>query len=203
VHSLQVKLSVLVIALLVGECVILTFIATEHERRALETQVEKWGLILTTNLAGAAKDFLLAVEQGDFGGEVNLERLLEEVGVSEGVVAARLLNREGRITASLATSERNNPGELRTGASEEGDGDTCVEQGRSRILCAAPIRYSGVRLGEAQIELDLRVLVDRVVRSNQRQLASAAVVLLALFVFAGMIFVALLVNPLKNRSGPR
>jgi len=42
------------------------------------------------------------------------------------------------------------------------------------------------------------VLVDPVVRSNRRQLTAAAIALLALGVFAGMIFVALLVDPLKR-----
>jgi adenylate cyclase len=198
VHSLQVKFSALVIALLVAACVSLALIATEHERQALETEVEKLGRTLTTNLAGAAKDPLLAVEQGDFGGELDLERLVEEIGMSQGVVAARLLDRDGRVAASLATSERDAPGRLRTGASEEGKGDIRVEREKSRILFAAPIRYSGVRVGEAQVELDLRVLVDPVVRNNRRQLTAAAVALLALGVFAGMIFVALLVDPLKR-----
>jgi len=208
VHSLQVKLSALVIALLVAACASLALIATEHERRALETEVEKRGLILTKNLASAAKNPLLAVEQGDIGGQLDLERLVEEFGVSEGVIAARLLNREGRIAASLATSERDDSGLLRTGASQEDVGDMRVERRASRILFAAPIWYSGVPheedrgvwLGEAQIELDLRVLVDPVVRNNRRQLTAAAVALLALCVFVGMIFVALLVNPLKRQA---
>jgi class 3 adenylate cyclase len=198
VHSLQVKFSALVIALLVAACVSLAVIATEHERQALETEVEKLGRTLTKNLAGAAKDPLLTVEQGDFGGELDLERLVEEVGVSEGVVAARLLNREGIVLASLTTSEREAPGRLRTRGNGEDDEGVRVEREASRILFAAPVRYSGVRVGEAQIELDLQVLVDPVVRNNRKQLAGAAVALLALGVFAGMIFVALLVDPLKR-----
>ena len=48
-------------------------------------------------------------------------------------------------------------------------------------------------------ELDLRVLVDPVVQSNRHQLTAAAVALLALGVFAGMIFVALLVTMMLLR----
>jgi class 3 adenylate cyclase len=201
VHSLQVKFSALVIALLVAACGCLAYFATEHERDALETAVEKHGRTLTTNLAGAAKDPLLTIEQGDFGAELGLEPLLEEleeVGVSEGLVGARVLNREGTIVASLVASERNDPGHRRTGAKGATDGGPYVERRDSLLLFAAPIRYSDVRLGEAQLELDLRVLVDRIVRNNRGQLAAATVALLALGVFAGMIFVAFLVDPLKR-----
>jgi adenylate cyclase len=198
VRSLQVKFSALVIALLVAACGSLAYIATEHERHALETAAEKLGEALTKNLAGAAKDSLLAVKAGDFEGELDLVRLVEEVGESEGVVAARLLNHEGRVVASLATSERDAFGRLRTGVSEGDDGDTRVEREASRMLFWAPVRYSGVRVGEAQIELDLNVLVVPVVQENRWQLRKAAVFLLAFGVFAGMIFVALLVDPLKR-----
>jgi class 3 adenylate cyclase len=201
VNSLQVKFSALVIALLVAACFWLAYFATEHERDALETAAEKHGRTLTTNLVGAAKDPLLAIEQGDFGAELGLEPLLEEleeVGVSEGLVGARVLNREGTIVASLVASERNDPGHRRTGANEATDGIPHVERRDSLLLFAAPIRYSDVRLGEAQIELDLQILVDPVVQENREQLRAAAVALVALGVFAGMIFVAFLVDPLKR-----
>ena len=129
--------------------------------------------------------------------------LLEELGVSEGLVGARVLNREGTIVASLVASERNDPGDRLTGAKGATDGVPHVERRDSRLLFAAPIRYNGVRIGEAQIELDLEVLVDPVVRNNRRQLTSAAMGLLALGVFAGMIFVALLVAPLKSWTPPK
>jgi class 3 adenylate cyclase len=198
VHSLQVKFSIVVIALVAVACVSLAFIGTQHERHALETEVRKRGATLTSNLAGAAKDPLLAIEQGDFGGELALERLVDEVGELEGVGGARLLNREGRVVASAASAERNNPGQQRTGKVESDDEGPVVARRGALLEFAAPVLYSGVRIGEAQIEFDLRVLVDPVVRSNRRQLTAAAIALLALGVFAGMIFVALLVDPLKR-----
>ncbi len=197
-HSLQVKFSAVVIALLAVACVSLAFIGTQHERHALETEVRKRGMTLTSNLAGAAKDPLLAIEQGDFGGELALERLVDEVGELEGVGGARLLNREGRVIAAEASAERNTPGRQRTGTGMSENDEPAVARHGSLLEFAAPVLYSGVRIGEAQIEFDLRVLVDPVVRSNRRQLTAAAVALLALGVFAGMIFVALLVDPLKR-----
>jgi adenylate cyclase len=198
VHSLQIKFSAVVIALLAVACVSLAFIGTRHERHALETEVRKRGITLTASLAGAAKDPLLAIEQGDFGGELALERLVDEVGELEGVSGARLLNREGRVIAAEASAERNTKGRQRTGTSMAENDEPAVERHGALLEFAAPVLYSGVRVGEAQIEFDLQVLVDPVVRSSRRQLTAAAVGLLAFGVFAGVIFVALLVDPLKR-----
>ena len=55
-RSLRVKFSALVVTLLVAASVGLAFIATQHERRALEAEVEKRGRALVVNLAGAAKE---------------------------------------------------------------------------------------------------------------------------------------------------
>jgi class 3 adenylate cyclase len=198
VHSLQVKFSALVIILLVVACVSLALIATEHERQALGTEVEKHGRVLTSHLAGAAKGPLLSIEQGDFGGELDLVALIEEARMTEGVVAARLLDREGRVVATLDADERDEPGKPRTQNGPSPDAQTHVERNDSLLLFAAPILYSGVRMGEAQVVFDLTVLVDPVVQNNRTQLTAAAVALLTVGVVAGMIFVALLVDPLKR-----
>jgi class 3 adenylate cyclase len=58
--------------------------------------------------------------------------------------------------------------------------------------------YSDVRIGEAQIDLDLRLLVEPVVASNAQQLAAVAVVVVVIGVLAGLGFVALLVGPLRR-----
>ena len=93
-RSLQVKFSALVVMLLVAACVSLALVATQHERGALEDEIEKRARTLVRNLAGAAKDPLLEVEQGKFDDELTLDRLIEEVGMSGGVVGARLLGRD-------------------------------------------------------------------------------------------------------------
>jgi class 3 adenylate cyclase len=196
-QSLRVKFSALVVVLLVVASVSLAVIATKHERGALEAEVEKRGRALATSLAGAAKEPLLAVEQGDFDGELTLERLIQEVGESTGVVAVRLLGREGAGVASLDAAERGVRG-LSHHARGGDAGAPRVPGGDSRMLVAAPILYSGVRVGESQVELDLRVLVDPVVRGNTRQLTAAAAAVTCLGVVAGIVFVALLVGPLRR-----
>ena len=199
-RSLQIKFSSLVVSLLVVACVCLAVIATQHERRALEAEVEKTGRALITNLAGAAKEPLLEVEQGAFDGELTLDRLIEETGASPGVVAVRLFGREGRIAASLDPAERQAEAPPRAEAAQPTPANelSVRREEPRRLIFSAPIFYSGVRVGEAQVELDLSVLVDPIVRNNTRQLAAAAVTVIAFGVVAGVIFVALLVGPLRR-----
>ncbi|MDH3519310.1 MAG: HAMP domain-containing protein [Myxococcales bacterium] len=197
-RSLQVKFSALVVTLLVVASVGLAFIATQHERRALEAEVEKRGRALVVNLAGAAKEPLLEADQGDFDRELLLERLIREVGATEGVVAVRLLGRSGTVVASLDPAERGASGIPRMDPSDADAGPVQVSREGPRMRLSTPISYSDVWVGQAQIELDLRILVDPVVRSSTRQLAAVAVLVTVLGVFAGVGFVALLVGPLRR-----
>jgi class 3 adenylate cyclase len=196
-RSLQIKFSALVVTLLVVASVGLTVIATQHERGALEAEVEKRGRAVAKHLAGAAKEPLLSVEQGDFGHELTLEQLVEDVGTGEGVVAARLLDREGRIAASLDQAERGEVLAPGTRA-DAGDGSLQVFRDGASLLVAAPIFYSGVRVGEAHVEFDLTVLVEPVVQNSTEQLAAAAIAVVMFGVLAGVAFVALLVGPLRR-----
>ena len=196
-RSLQVKFSALVVALLVAACVGLAILATGHERRALEAEVEKLGRALATNLAGAAKEPLLEAGSGDFDPELSLDKLIQEVGDQDGVVQVRLLDREARILASRDPTLRGQSAESLAGHPETKDGVWVHRQGR-RLRVAAPVLYSDVLVGEAQVELDLHVLVDPVVASNTRQLAAVAAVVVVVGVLAGLGFVALLVGPLRR-----
>jgi class 3 adenylate cyclase len=197
-RSLQIKFSALVVTLLVVASVSLTVIATKHERGALEAEVEKRGRAVAKHLAGAAKEPLLSAEQGDFGHELTLEQLVEDVGTGEGVVTARLLDREGRVAASLDPAERDAILLPQAGAATAENNALRVSRAGERLLVMAPIVYSGVRVGEAHVEFDLTVLVDPVVRSNTEQLAAAAIAVVLFGVLAGIAFVALLVGPLRR-----
>ena len=197
-RSLQIKFSALVVALLVAACVGLTWIATRHERSALEVEVEKRGRALAASLAGAAKAPILEVGQGDFDRELSLETLIREVGAAEGVVAVRLIGRDGKVAASLDASERGQTREPLAGSAASDGASPWVARRDHRLLVAAPIRYSDVRVGEAEVEFDLHVLVDPVVQSNTEQLAVVAVVVVLVGVLAGVGFVALLVGPLRR-----
>jgi class 3 adenylate cyclase len=174
-RSLQVKFSALIVSVLAIACTALALVATQHERRALEAEVHERAEALAHSLAGAAEEPLLGVEQGSYDDELVLERLIQEAGAGDGVVGVRLLDRDGGLVASL---------------------DPPPIEGL--LTVGAPIHYSGVRVGEAQVDLDLHALIDPVVRSNTRQLAGIAAIVLLVGVVAGTIFVALLSGPLRR-----
>jgi class 3 adenylate cyclase len=182
-RSLQVKFSALIVTVLAIACTALALVATQHERRALEAEVHERAEALVRSLAGAAEDPLLAVEQGSFDDLLVLDRLIKEAGAADGVVDVRLLGRSGAVVASLE------------GLSGEPTGAPPIE---GLLTVGAPIHYSGVRVGEAQVDLDLRALVDPIVRGSTRQLAGIAGIVLLLGVVAGTIFVALLSGPLRR-----
>jgi len=193
VISLQLKFSALLVGVLVTACVGLALLATRHERDALEREVAKRGHDLATHLAGAAKDPLLSIEQGEFGAELQLERLVGEAGSVEGVSALRVLDRHGHAVASfsrLQPFEASRVDELKPALHRK--------HGAPTLSRSAPISYSDVYLGEIKLDFDLGLLVEPVVRSSRRQLAVAAVVVVALGVASGLLFVALLVGPLRR-----
>lgn len=193
-RSLQVKFSALVVAILVIACVALAWVATQHERRALVDAAERRGRALVENLASDAKEPLLAND------ELRLTSLTQHTGAEEGIVAARLLRANGYAAASLDPTEQ---GEVLTQLGADlPAGGVAVERSEDRLLLAAPVSYSGVLIGEAQLELDLGVLVEPVVVEAQRQLSALAVAVTALGVGSGIAFVALLVGPLRRlRAG--
>lgn len=195
-RSLQVKFSALVVAILVVACVALAWVATQHERRALVAAAERHGRAIAENLAQDAKEPLLAKDG------LRLGALTQHAGEETGLVAARLLGIDGAAAASLEPGERGRTLARLSGADETGASATRALRRGSRLLIAAPVAYSGVLIGEAQIELDLDVLVEPVVADTQRQLSALAVAVTLLGVACGVAFVALLVGPLRRlRSG--
>ena len=61
-------------------------------------------------MAGDAKEQMLRVEQREFDEELILDRLIEEISFAHGVVAARVLGRDGTIFASMDAQERDATG---------------------------------------------------------------------------------------------
>jgi class 3 adenylate cyclase len=209
VRSLKLKFNALLATLLLVASVGLTWAATRHERASLEAEVQKRGstlaATLATNLAGSAKVLLL---EGDhLWDESLMGGLLKQVDLhlEEGLVAARLVKFEasesGKITetivASLDPQEQDKVGAFSLGI-PEGSSQTVTERRGRHLVVAAPILYSGVQLGEAQIELDLGILVEPVVKESQWQLLALAVAVGLLAILGGNRFVALLLEPIRR-----
>jgi class 3 adenylate cyclase len=214
VRSLQLKFSALVATLLVAASLGLAWIATRHERAALEAEVGKRGRALATNLVGVSQILLLEAGESPeeplaiWEGRLT-DAIVQQAGEEEGVVAARLIRREksdsGEITekivASLNPDEHGQQGRFSLGSAEEPSA-TVIERRGDDLVVAAPVVLSGVLVGEAQIELDLGVLVEPVVAESQRQLGALAFAVLVLGIGGGIGFVALLVGPIRRlRSG--
>jgi len=203
VRSLQLKFSLLVVGLLVVACVGLAWMATEHERRALEDGVEKQARALATHVARVADEPLLALVGADSGGataELTLGKLIRQVGAEKGLVEGRILGPDGRVWASLQPEEvGEHRRRLAAGIEPE---QTHVDRKASLLRVTAPVTYGDVEVGEAQIGFDLDQLVTPVVRESQRQLSLLAVAVVVLGVVCGVVFVALLVGPLRRlRAG--
>jgi len=177
--------------------------ATRHERAALETGVRKHGSALATNLAGDAK--ILWLEHDSLGTGPLIEAHIQQASEEEGLVGARLISFEvtesGGITetivASLDAEDKGRVGQFSLGRGEE-PARNVVERRGSHLVVTAPVLYSGVQLGEAQIELDLGILVEPVVEENQQQLATLTVAVVLLGILGGIGFVTLLIAPIRR-----
>ena len=195
-RSLQLKFSALVVTLLFVASVGLAWMATRHERTALETGVRTHGSALAANLAGDAKIPLLAEDQ------LAMEALVQQSGEEQGLVAARLIRQErsdsGKIVASLDPAEQNGEAGLLARRIGEKPDQTVIERRGKHLVVATPVVFSGEWLGEAQIELDLGILVEPVVKESQRQLAALAFAVVLLGILGGIGFVALLVAPIRR-----
>jgi class 3 adenylate cyclase len=191
-RSLQLKFSALVVALLAAACVVLAWMATRHERGSLEVEITRSAVALAKNLARDAK---VALIEDD---ELTLGALVQNTGNERGVVAVQLVKRDGRVAASLQPAFQGIPATL----ADTYENGTRVSKRGDTLSVAAEITWSGDRIGEAQLEIDLARLINPILRETREQLAWVALGVTALGVVAGLGFVALLVGPLRRlRSG--
>ncbi len=195
-RSLQFKFSALVVALLVLAAGSLTWIATGRERAALEGEVRRFGVALTRNLANDAEVPLLE----DDG--LALESLVTHAANDYGVVGVRILDRNGRAVAAFPATARGESFPFETAGIQADENAVHSETREQRLVFAAPAIYGNVLVGEAQLDLDLTVLIDPVVEATRTQLLSVGGAVILLGVLAGLVFVALLVGPLRRlRAG--
>lgn len=192
-RSLQMKVSLLAAALLVVASLCLTFIATRSQQEALEREVEKRALVLASNLAGSAAEALVLED------DLTLGRLVQEAAQSHGVTSVRILRKDGFPWESPSIDGS-------TGWAAEplttGIGPPRVVREEDLMGVGAPVVFSGTRVGEVQIGLDLGELVSPIVWRTRRDLAVAAGFVLAGGVLAGVAFVAFLAGPLRRlRAG--
>lgn len=195
-RSLQVKFSALLVTLLVVACVALAWLSTQHERRALESEVARRAQALARALAGTVKEPLVVRDDLTVGTRVN------QLGTEPGVAGARVLDADGRVMAALEPKEVGESRVLLSGRPDLPRTASLLRRAGNRVQVVTPIYYSDLLVGEAQVELDLGVLVVPKVQEGARQLAVVAVAVAVLGVVAGLLFVSLLVGPIRRlRAG--
>jgi adenylate cyclase len=203
VQSLRLKFSALVVTLVAATAFSFVWLASRQERAALEAGVRKHGIALATNLAGDIRSVWL--EKDRLGAGPLIEAHIQQVAEEEGLVGARLIRFEvseiGKptetIVASLFRGEQGHVGAFSLRDPEEPI-RTVIERGGNRLLVAAPVLYSGVPLAEAQIALDLGILVDPVVRESRRKLLLLAGCILAVGIVGGLLLVRRLLDPIAR-----
>jgi adenylate cyclase len=191
VRSLQLKFSALVVALLVVACVVLAAMATRHERTSVEAEIERASIALAKNLAQDAKVPLIEDDT------LALGALVQNTGHERGVVAVQLVKRDGRVAAALEPTFVGIPTDL-AATYENG---VRLERRGDLLEIAAEVTWSGDRIGEARIQIDLARLVEPILRETRVQLAWVALGVTTFGVVAGLGFVALLVGPLRRLRG--
>ena len=188
-RSLQLKFNAMVVTLLSGASLSLAWVATEHERRALEAEVQNRGLVLTTQLANAARTPLVTHDRP------TLQTLVDQTSAQDGVVAVQLLDRRSNVIAALARDELD---ENVLHAGPDGNPAETVRRKAHWLVTSVPVRLRDQRIGEARVAFDLEILVEPTVRSGRRQLASVAVAVVVIGLVAGIVFVGFLVGPLQR-----
>lgn len=191
-RSLQLKFSALVVALLAAACVALAWMATSHERGSVEAEIERSSIALAKNLAQDAKIPLLEDDP------LALGALVRNAGAERGVVAVQLVKRDGRVAAALEPTFVGIPVAL----AERYENGVALQRRGDVLVVATAIEWSGVSIGEAQLEIDMARLVEPILRETRTQLTWVAIGVTAFGVIAGLGFVALLVGPLRRlRAG--
>ncbi len=186
------KVSWLAATLLVSACLCLAWVATQNEKHALEAEVEKRALLLAMSLSDSAAEAVVLHD------DLTLGRLVQDAGRSDGVVDVRILRKDGGVEASLSGAGREVAPERLT----PDDAASQLLREGSLLIVATPVIFSGMRVGEVQVDLDLEQLVAPVVWKTRRELGIATLAVVAAGVTAGVFFVAFLAGPLRRlRAG--
>jgi hypothetical protein len=179
IFPLRLKLALFTSALLIAGIGIVSVLMVDLSRSALEEEARKRGESLVKNLSRNARDPVLLED------DVVIAKLLETVSAEAEVIAARVIDPEGRPIASsreerIATYDR---------LVKKDEVRSRVAHGR--LIVASGMTFQEVDLGEVQIVLDLDALTAPVIARARRDLLLAS---------GGLLGVGLLIVPRFGRS---
>jgi class 3 adenylate cyclase len=162
IFPLRLKLALFTSALLIAGIGIVSVLMVDLSRSALEEEARKRGESLVKNLSRNARDPVLLED------DVVIAKLLETVSAEAEVIAARVIDPEGRPIASsreerIATYDR---------LVKKDEVRSRVAHGR--LIVASGMTFQEVDLGEVQIVLDLDALTAPVIARARRDLLLAS-----------------------------
>lgn len=186
IFPLRLKLALIMSLLLVaGIGTVATLLFSQYSR-ALENEARKRGSYIAESLAQNARDAVLLED------DLVLSRLVDSVAKESEVVAARLLDEQGRILASTVAGD---PEIIeRMTASQPLAFDP---RGRALVIASRMV-FRDVEVGEAQVVLDIYAIVGSVVDRSRRDLYVASGGLLIVGVLLAFATSGRITRPLRR-----
>jgi class 3 adenylate cyclase len=183
---LRLKLSLMTSVLLVGTIGTVSFLVLQDTRSAIESEARARGVYMAGNLARDARKAALLDD------DVALEALLQSVASEPGVVAARMLQKDGSLLRSSRPGDSTRHERLTLGRSVHTD------EGPRHLTVAARMEFNGVDIGEVQVDLDLASIVAPSLLAAQRSIVFASSLLLLLGIAIAVAMSARITRPLRR-----
>jgi class 3 adenylate cyclase len=183
---LRLKLSLMTSVLLVGTIGTVSLLVLQDTRGAIESEARARARYMAVNLARDARTATLLEN------DIALSALLVSAAQEPGVVAARLLAKDGTLIASSQPDEKRQYQRLTANRLVN-----VVEEGR-RLQVAARMQFNDVDIGEVQVFLDLRDIVNPPLLSTRRSILGASGVLLVLGIAIAFAMSARITQPLRR-----
>jgi len=156
------------------------WLVVERLTAAIEEQARERVQLMAVNLAATARDPFLAQE------DLTIDQLLGSIAQQPGVVAARVLDKEGKVVGER-TSQAREPVQL-----------SVTRRDGGMLTVDATMRYADVEIGKAQVVLDLEQIITPVEEQTKRDVSALLVALLAGGMGIALIMSARITRPLQR-----
>ncbi|MGH7289601.1 MAG: adenylate/guanylate cyclase domain-containing protein [Myxococcota bacterium] len=186
IFPLRFKLALLSSVLLVAAIGTISLVVLELSAQALAAEAGKRAIVLAQQLARNAREPLLLED------DLRLSQLLETIANESEVTGARVLDKSGRVIASLRKDEP----DLRERMASQQALTTTPFGGK--LVVAARMTYREVDIGEAQVVLDVEAVTGRVIKAARRRVLYAAGILLGVGLLIAFVVSGMVSRPLRR-----
>lgn len=186
IFPLRFKLALLSSVLLVVAIGTISLVVLELSAQALADEAGKRAIVLAQQLARNAREPLLLED------DLRLSQLLETISNEDEVTGARVLDKSGRVIASLRKDE---PDLRERMASQQQLTKTPFG---GKLVVAAQMKYRDLDIGEAQVVLDVDAVTGRVIKAARRRVLYAAGILLGVGLLIAFVVSGMVSRPLRR-----